>query len=193
MSYLFPINPIDKSNEDKLSPVEKIGDDASGFSKEHNHQNQDENELEEKVSKLVNTNDLSKALETIGLDFKTKAKLLQIAKQSAATFLKKELLTVAKSILSISSTKEIEEDLDDDDLTLSEQLAKLVMKIAQEKPSKKSVRDKIGKTNPLEDKNAGFLVHYCKDILNQKIKNHKNNFNNIKKLNKNELNTLLKK
>ena len=45
---------------------------------------------------------------------------------------------------------------------------------------------KVGKTNPLEDKNAGFLVHYCKNILNQKSKQKKNKYK-IKKINKKEI------
>ena len=109
--------------------------------------------------------------------------------------LKKELLNVAKSILSISINENNEdEDSDDEDLTCSEHLAKLIMKLSKIKGSntQKTVKDKVGKTNPLEDKNAGFLVHYCKDILNKEIKQKKNDFK-PEKLNKKDLNKFLKK
>lgn len=196
MSYLFPVNPINKSsNPEKISAVEKIGDEPRDSQDLDYQQHKEDNELEEKVKKLVNHSELSnltKALELTDLDIKTKAKLLEIAKDTAATFLKKELLTIAKSILSISAVQEDLDDLDDDDLTLSEQLARIVMKQAKEKPSSTKVKNKIDRANVLDDKSAGFLVHYCKDILKRKIESQKNNFKS-QKLNKEELSKLLKK
>ncbi|NGX34092.1 MAG: hypothetical protein K1060chlam1_00439 [Candidatus Anoxychlamydiales bacterium] len=197
MSYLFPVNPINKSSDpEKISAVEKIGDEPRGHSQGHDYQrHKEDRELEEKVGKLVTQSELSnlsKALEHTDLDIKTKAKLLEIAKDTAATFLKKELLTIAKSILSISATEEDLDDLDDEDLTISEQLARIVMKQAKEKPRSKTVKNKVDRANVLDDKSAGFLVHYCKDILKRKIEIQKNKFKS-KKLNKEELSKLLKK
>lgn len=197
MSYLFPVNPINKSSDpERITAIEKIGEETRDQSQDLDYQqNKEDRELEEKVGKLVNSSELanlSNALGNTDLDLKTKSKLLEIAKNTAATFLKKELLTIAKSILSISDTQEDLEELDDNDLTLSEQLAKLVMKIAKEKPSSKTVKNKVGLAKPLDDKSAGFLVHYCKNILNQKIKIQKNKFKS-QKLKKEELSKLLKK
>ncbi|HEU64704.1 MAG TPA: hypothetical protein ENH96_04885 [Chlamydiae bacterium] len=197
MSYLFPVNPINKSTDtEKISAVEKIGDEARDASQDLDYQrHKEDRELEEKVGKLINQSELSnfsKALESTDLDLKTKAKLLEIAKNTAATFLKKELLTIAKSILSISATQDDIDDLDEDDLTISEQLARVVMKVAKEKPKTKTVKNKVDRAKPLDDKSAGFLVHYCKDILKRKIKIQKNKFKS-QKLNKEELSKLLKK
>lgn len=197
MSYLFPINPINKSSDtEKISAVEKIGDDAKDLSQDLDYQqNKENNELEDKVVKLLNRSELSnlsKALEMTDLDIKTKTKLLEIAKDTAATFLKKELLTIAKSILSISAAEEDLEDLDDEDLTLSEQLAKIVMKLAKDQTKTRTVKNKIDKPNALDDRNAGFLVHYCKDILKTKIEIQKNKFES-QKINKKDLDKLLKK
>ncbi|NGX52389.1 MAG: hypothetical protein KR126chlam5_00686 [Candidatus Anoxychlamydiales bacterium] len=195
MSYLFPVNPINKStNTEKISAIEKIGDDPKDGSHDLDYQqHKEEKELEEKVAKLINQSELSNfsnALELTDLDLRTKTKLLEIAKNTAATFLKKELLTIAKSILSISATQEDIDDLDDDDLTISEQLARIVMKVAKEKP--KTVKNRVARAKALDDKSAGFLVHYCKDILKRKIEIQKNKFKS-QKLNKEQLSKLLKK
>ncbi len=195
MSYLFPVNPINKStNTEKISAIEKIGDDPKDGSHDLDYQqHKEEKELEEKVGKLINQSELSNfsnALELTDLDLRTKTKLLEIAKNTAATFLKKELLTIAKSILSISATQEDIDDLDEDDLTISEQLARIVMKVAKEKP--KTVKNRVARAKALDDKSAGFLVHYCKDILKRKIEIQKNKFKS-QKLNKEQLSKLLKK
>ncbi|NGX49141.1 MAG: hypothetical protein K940chlam5_00737 [Candidatus Anoxychlamydiales bacterium] len=197
MSYLFPVNPINKSTDtERISAVEKIGDDPKNGSHDLDYQqHKEEKELEEKVGKLINQSELSNfsnALESTNLDLKTKAKLLEIAKSTAATFLKKELLTIAKSILSISTTQDDTDDLDEDDLTISEQLARVVMKVAKEKPKTTTVKNKVEKAKALDDKSAGFLVHYCKDILKRKIKIQKIKFKS-QKLNKEQLSKLLKK
>ena len=66
------------------------------------------------------------------------------------------------------------------------------MKLAKEKPRSKTVKNKVERAKPLDDKSAGFLVHYCKDILRQKITIKKNKFKS-QKLNKEQLSKLLKK
>ncbi|NGX28864.1 MAG: hypothetical protein K940chlam1_01052 [Candidatus Anoxychlamydiales bacterium] len=194
MSYLFPVNPIDRSSDPKrLSPVEKIGDERDHFSQDQeNEYKQEESKIERKVNKLISSNNFAEALEMTDLDIQTKSKLLKIAQDAAATFLKKELLSIAKSVLSLSLNPVEKDDIDEEDLTLSDQLARLVMKIADNKASSK-VKNKVGMANPLEDKNAGYLVHYCKDILNQKIKQHKMSSFKSQRLNKNDLKKFLKK
>lgn len=199
MSYLFPVNPINKTSEQEkvVSAIEKINDDTKNLSQDFDfQQHKEDHELDKKIEKLINESNLSnlsKALELTDLDLNTKARLLKIAKDTAAVFLKKELLTIAKSILSISQTHKNLDDLkDDDNLTLSEQLARIVMKLATERPNTKIVKNKIDTPKALNDKNAGFLVHYCNDILKRKIKIQKNKFTS-KKLNKEELSQLLKK
>jgi len=196
MGYLFPINPISRSKPDneKLSPIEKVGDDERRFSQNRDQENDDYDQLEEKVNSLVNNKKFMDSLELADLDIQTKSKLIELAKGAAATFLKKELLSIAKSILSISSNPDLDDDnIDEDDLPLADQLSRLVMKIANSEKSKpQSVRNKVGNSNPLEDKNAGFLVHYCKDILNRKMNQPKSN-HKLKKLNKKDLIEYLKK
>ena len=195
MSYLFPVNPVHRSNDpEKLSPVEKIEDERKKFSQDYEGEHQQkESEIEKKVKKLIHSNNFSESLEMTDLDLETKTKLLKIVKNVASSFLKKELLGIAKSILSLSLNPDFEnEDIDEEDLTLSDQLARLVMKMAHNKPPAK-VKNKIGQANPLEDKNAGYLVHYCKNILNQKIKQQKINSFKSQKLNKKDLPKFLKK
>ena len=195
MSYLFPVNPVDRSSDpEKLSPVERIGDERDHFSQnQENEYKQEESKIEKKVNKLISSNNFAEALEMTDLDIQTKSKLLKIAQDAAATFLKKELLSIAKSVLSLSLNPNAEtDDIDEEDLTLSDQLARLVMKIADNKATSK-VKNKVGMANPLVDKNAGYLVHYCKDILNQKIKQHKMSSFKSQRLNKNDLKKFLKK
>ncbi|KKL77434.1 hypothetical protein LCGC14_2034920, partial [marine sediment metagenome] len=69
MSYLFPVNPINKSTDtEKISAVEKIGDEARDASQDLDYQrHKEDRELEEKVGKLINQSELSnfsKALES---------------------------------------------------------------------------------------------------------------------------------
>lgn len=195
MGYLFPVNPVTRSkSEDKMPPVEKIGDDEKDFGKNEQNHHQDFDQLEDKVKKLIRSKKFIDSLDLKGLDSKTKTKLLELVQDAAASFLKKELLNVAKSILSISVDEHNHDELDEEDLSFSDHLARLVMKLASNKQTlpKTSVSKKVGRANPLEDKNAGFLVHYCKDILNQEIKQRKNEFK-LQKLNKKDLLAYLKK
>ncbi len=195
MTYLFPVNPVtrSKSETERLSAVEKIGDEEKEFKNEQERHEQGFDQLEEKVNKLISDKKILEAIELVGFDNEAKSKLLDIVKNAAASFLKKELLNIAKSILSISADEKINDEIDDEDLSFSDHLAKLVMKLATiKKTTSQETAKKLGKTNPLEDKNAGFLVHYCKDILNQKIKQQKNEFKS-EKLNKKDLIKFLKK
>lgn len=197
MGFLFPINQVSKvkPETEKMPFVEKIGDEEKQFNQNQKGHEEGFDQLEEKVNKLVNDKKLMEALDLSQFDNKVKSKLLEIAKRAASSFLRKELLNIARSILSISVNPQIDDDIDEEDLSFADQLARLVMKLVSNTKGsnmEKSVASKIGKTNPLEDKNAGFLVHYCKDILNKKIKQQKNNFKS-EKLNKKDIGKYLKK
>ncbi len=196
MGYLFPINPADRvKREPDKSRVEKIGDDEKGFfSKRDQDRNLEEEfkEIEKKVDKLVKTDKFLKSLHLDALDStESKAKLLKLAETAAADFLKKELLNVARSILSLSAEENLQE-VDESNLSFSESLARYVMRIKNtKKRSSKKSKVKYGKANPLQDRNAGFLVHYCKDILKKKIKQEQSP-HDLKKLSKKEAEVLLK-
>jgi len=195
MGYLFPVNPVGRPKiESETMAIEKIGDEEKSFKNDQNNSDEDFDQLQEKVSKLINDKKIMEAIELSGLDIKTKTKLLKIVKEVASSFLRKELLNIAKSILTISLDENLEDEIDEEDLPFSEHLARLVIKLAKNKTKspEKFESTKVKKANSLEDKNAGFLVHYCKDILNQKMKQQKNRFK-LEKLNKKDIIKYLKK
>ena len=198
MGYLFPVNPVSRarSEAEEVAIIERIGEhEKNSKQQDEQKQHDDSDELKKKVSKLISHTKLLEAIDLSDLDSKAKLKLLEIVRATAASFLKRELLSVAKSILTISAEENDDDEIDDEDLSFSDHLAKVVMKLAAVKrtASQGNVVQKLGKTNPLEDKNAGFLVHYCKNILDQKINHHKepNDFKS-EKLSKHDLDKYLK-
>jgi hypothetical protein len=197
MSSLFPINRIDSvKSAEKILPVEDSLERQKKFSQDQDRQRFQESidELEKKINDLVKDNKMVKSFDISEVDDQVKIKLLHLAKQAASTFLKQELLSVAKSILAISLDKDIEEELDDE-ADFSDYLAKLIMRSSTSKKlNSDTVKNKLGKTNPIEDKNAGFLVHYCNEKLKSKeIKNEKISEFKSEKINKKEANKFLKK
>jgi hypothetical protein len=196
MSYLFPVDRVrsTKSDTEMISAVEKIKDQEKEFNSNKDRDEERFDQLEEKVKNLISDKKFLEAIELVQLDNQAKAKLIEIIKNAADSFLKKELLTVAKSILCFSTNEKVNDEIDEEDLTFSDHLAKLIMKLAiiKRSASQEGVAKKLGKSNPLEDKNAGFLVHFCKDRLNQELKQKKNEFK-LEKLNKKDLLKFLKK
>jgi len=191
---MIPLNEIKKLDFEtkKNLSVERITDEEKNFSQNNQQQYQEDfDQVEAKIDKLKMIIG-SQVIDN--LDHDSKIKLLQLVKSAAAIFLKKELLNVAKNIFSISLTKDIEDEmLKDEELNFSDNLAKFILKHSSVKRKNKesAIKDNIGKTNPLNDKNAGFLVHYCKDILNSKSKHDTKN-HKLKKLNKKDQNRFLK-
>ncbi|MFA6118938.1 MAG: hypothetical protein WCT85_06675 [Parachlamydiales bacterium] len=167
MSNLFQINSVNKiRTPEKVLPVEESFEQKKRFSQDQQKFQESLDELEEKINTLVKEGKIIDSLDLIDFDSEARIKLLQIANQAASAFLKKELLSIARNALSLSLDNSLSEEPIDDDITFSEYLAKLIMKLSiNKKSTKDDVKTKLGKTNPLEDKNAGFLVHYCKDIL----------------------------
>ncbi len=194
MSYLFPVNQTDRKAEtEKLPPVEKTGDDEKDFLSQDNKEELEKqfSEIETKVKELVKNKRFVKSLKLFEEKDLNK-NLLKISEFVAASCLKSELLKIAKSIFDVSSVDSLEQEIDTKNLTLADVLAKLVIKqaVSDAKPTKSNA--KIGQSNPLEDKNAGFLVHFCKGIINTKIQNQKTTFKS-QKLHKKDLSGYLKK
>ncbi|MBN2479614.1 MAG: hypothetical protein JXA94_05250 [Parachlamydiales bacterium] len=195
------INSIDriKPTPERSSAIEKIGDEEKDFFSKNKKRQAFEyeheiDEIEEKINKIVKSNDLLRSLGIDSVDqIKSKKKLLELAENAAASFLKKELLNVAKSILSLSIENNFNDQLDDTDLSYADILARYVMKLSNSKDGvKKSTNKTFKMPNANTDKNAGFLVHYCKDILNKKIQNQSND-HKLKKLSKEEVEKLIRK
>ena len=191
MVYLFPINSgiQIKSEEKKLSPIKKIGDEESQFDDNKHDFDKEKgfDQLEEKINKLICTKKVIETLDLMNLDVKAKYKLLEIVEEATVFFLKNELSNIAKTRLPVLEY-ENSMDIDDEDLSFSDQLAKFIMNLALIKKTKSQnfIKIKFGKANALEDKNAGFLVHYCKNILNKRNKLQKIKFK-LRKLKKNDL------
>jgi hypothetical protein len=192
MSNLFHINPIRKvDNPDKIQAIENSLDRDKKSQKQEFQESLDE--LENKINMLVKKhhpiNDDLKS----NLDLQTKMQALELATIAASSFLRKELLTVAKSILALSLEEDLTEDEIDPSLSFSDYLAKLIMKRSvAKKISSDNVKSKVGKSNPNEDRNAGYLAHYSHDILKNKPQFENNSFKS-EKINKKDIKKYLKK
>jgi hypothetical protein len=191
---LFPINRATRVKDaDKILPIEDSLDREKNFSQNRQEFQESIDELEKKINSLVNQKKIVNSFES-DLDLQTKIKVFELAKLAASSFLRKELLSVAKNILDFSLEKDIIDEEIDENITFSDYLAKFIMKSSSSKKStsNETVKTKLGKSNPAEDKNAGFLVHYCKDIINHKIQKENSVFRS-EKFSKKDLNKLLKK
>lgn len=180
MGFQFKINPLDKGNLDLIKPIEKTGDD----SKSKNNQEFEEQyeEAKKKIDQLLKDKKIKEKLKeaAINVDEKTLNKL----ENTTISFLKNELLSIAKDIFNLSSNN-IDYELDED-LNLSDTLARFILKIARSQNTNKKFTKPCKLPNALEDKNAGYLVHICKSILNKEIKFQKNQFQS-KKLKKEDI------
>ncbi|OGN65365.1 MAG: hypothetical protein A2888_03020 [Chlamydiae bacterium RIFCSPLOWO2_01_FULL_28_7] len=184
MSNINPLNFLEKPK----NIVEKI-DKGNDFSKKKRQGQESEDEyreIEKKINDIITNKNLINALENA--DIEDKIKILAIVENSNNKFLKKELLELAKQILNISFSKEEEEIFFESETDISSYLAKYLIKYQKSKNNYIDTKN-FKKPNPLEDRNAGFLVHYCNDILNKSsnnvIKPHK-----LEKLSKSEANKL---
>jgi hypothetical protein len=170
MGFQFRINPLEARNSDQIKPVEKIGDDSN--SKNSQEFDQQYEEAKKKIDQLLKDKKIKEKLKeaAINLDDKT----LNNLENTTITFLKNELLSIAKNILNLSSN-EIDYE-SDDDLNVSDTLARFILKIAKSQNVNKKLNKPCKLPNVLEDKNAGYLVHVCKGILNKEIKSQKTQF-----------------
>ena len=171
MFKITPASPFQNvASEEDRHLVKKISDDDKDlFSKNKKKQDVEilKNQLEQKLKKIITSKVVLNLLSETGENNdQLKEHLLKIAHLAASSYLKKELLNVAKSILSVSANEIV--DLDEDETIFAKLLAKYVLKLSNSKQSNKTAPLNLKKPNPNEDKNAGFLVHYCKDILNAK-------------------------
>lgn len=196
MGYLFPVNPIarTKMHAEEGAPIEKIGDSDKNAKDNRKQQDSFDHE-EDKIKKMIINKKILEAIEFSVLNNEVKYKLMDIVKNVVVlSLLKKELLSIARNIFSISVEKNIYDEVDEKDLDFSDYLSRLIMKLSvlKKSPCDDRIAKKMGKANPIEDKNAGFLVHYCKDILNKKVNQQKNRFK-LEKINKKDIEKFLKK
>ncbi|NGX56023.1 MAG: hypothetical protein K1060chlam5_00257 [Candidatus Anoxychlamydiales bacterium] len=184
MGFNFRINPIDNvtPKNQGLKPVEKVGEDAN--SKDNQRFDEEYEEAKEKIDKLLKDKKFKEKLK-ISLN-STDAKLPEKFEKAAVSFLKNELLSIAKNILSLSNEGDVNLEDTTEESTLSDVLARFILKLSKSQNTSKKMTKKCKLANAIDDKNAGYLSHYCKDILNTEIKCQKNKFKS-KKLKKEEI------
>jgi NhaP-type Na+/H+ and K+/H+ antiporter len=174
MEFQFRINPLDARNSELIKPVEKTGDD----SKSKNNQEFEEQyeEAKKKIDQLLKDKKIKEKLREAAIDVDEKT--LKNLENTTISFLKNELLSITKDIFHLAAN-EISFELDED-LSLSDTLARFILKIAKSQNTNKKFNKSCKLPNVLEDKNAGYLVHICTDILNREIKCQKNQFQSRK-------------
>lgn len=180
MSYLFPIKPIEneKNKNPAKEPVERINNEEKELFSNNQEQEfkQKKEIIDEKIKKAV-LNEKSLAylgvLMAISKNEHIRRDLLELSKLIACSVLKLEMTQAARNFF---NDNEIEEILSDDKshMTLSQMLSKMVINYSkiqkkQEAKAGKEPKKNYGKAYPLLYNNAGFLVHYCKEILEKKM------------------------